>query len=163
MGARLASGESASSLAREYGVSKAAVSKRVSERVKQLQATAGLVVQAETAMQKLTVSEQVVVQSLANNLLAISNSLASAAVNGAATAHHLSGIAHTAALEVTGVPTDEAGMQALKGIAALIRTGNDAGAMGIDLVKGNREAMTPAPAPLKRRTLSDFYADTGTE
>jgi len=59
--------------------------------------------------------------------------------------------------------TDEAGMQALKGIAALIRTGNDAGAMGIDLVKGNREAMTPAPAPLKRRTLADFYADTGTE
>ena len=154
VGARLAGGETTTALAKEYGVSKAAVSKRLSERTKQVQAAAGLLVQTETAMQKLTVSEQVTAQSLANGLMAISASLIHAAVSGAATAQHLSGIAHKAALQILEVPTDEDAMQALKGVAALTRTANEASGIGIDLLKANRDALASSLKPGAAESLT---------
>jgi hypothetical protein len=84
IGKRLLAGESASSLAREFGVSKASVSARFSERVKNVKDAANQIVAAEAALSKLNVSEQLAARSLADDLKAISEHLAGAARFGAA-------------------------------------------------------------------------------
>jgi hypothetical protein len=140
IGKRLLAGESASSLAREFGVSKASVSARFSERVKNVKDAANQIVAAEAALSKLNVSEQLAARSLADDLKAISEHLAGAARFGAATAHRLSGIAHSEVSKIDdGSPLEPDSLESLKGIAVLTKLANAASEIPLGLLKANKE------------------------
>ncbi|UOD28774.1 helix-turn-helix domain-containing protein [Massilia violaceinigra] len=142
IGKRLLAGESASSLAREFGVSKANVSARFSERVRNVKSVANQIVATEAAMSLLNVSEQLAARSLADDLKAISQHLAGAARFGAMTAHRLSGIAQGRVEEIDDAsPLNEEGRAALSDIAALTKTANGAAEIALNLLRANKEAV----------------------
>lgn len=140
IGKRLLLGESVSALAREFGVSKATVSERFSERVRNVKDVANQLVATDRAMGLLNVSEQIAARSLADDLKAISEQLAGAARYGASTAHRLAGIANgKASLIDDAAPLSEASMAQLKGIDVLTRMANNAAEIPLGLLKANKE------------------------
>lgn len=140
IGKRLLAGEKASALAREYKVSPTSISEKFSERTKRVKATASLVIETEQILKALPISEQIAVNSLADELRAISMHLAGAGKYGAATAHRLSGLAHS---EVQKIDDAEPlhSIEALKGVSALTRLANDSAEIGLGLLKANKEAI----------------------
>lgn len=140
IGQRLLAGESTSQLAREYGVSKSTISGRFSERTKRVQAAAGLIVQAESAMGKLTVSERISARSLADELGDISSHLASAGKFGAATAHRLSALAHEQVQKIDDAdPLKGESLQAMRGLSLMTKLANDSSTIGINLLAANKD------------------------
>lgn len=149
---RLNAGEGASSLAAEFGVSKTAVSIRFSKQSKLVQKTAELIAESQNELAKLPVAQQYQAISLAEKLRNISNSLAHAAENGAATAHRLSAIANTQAQKVD----EENPMNSqehLQAIAALTKIANEAAALGLGLVNANKGAVMEDPKALDQPTV----------
>jgi len=145
IGKRILAGESAASLAREYGVSKTAISLRVSKRVDAVKDAANQLVAADAAMAKLNVSEQITARSLADDLKAISMHLAGAARYGASTAHRLAGIANAKAAEVDdAAPLDDESREALKDVAVLGKMANEASEIGLNLLKANKDSIEAA-------------------
>lgn len=142
---RLAKGEKAADLAREYNVSKAAISTRVSKRIETIKTVANQIVTAEEALSSLSISEQLLTVSLANDLRAISTHLAGAAKFGAATAHRLNGIAHSKVQEIDdAAPLDAGSLDALKGVAVLTKLANDASQIGVNLLAANKDMIKEA-------------------
>ena len=94
IGTRLLQGEQAASLAREFGVGKAAISMRFSKRIETVKSVAGQIVQTEKALSLLNLTEQSQAFSLAAGLMDISKHLVGAARYGSMTAHRLAGIAN---------------------------------------------------------------------
>jgi AcrR family transcriptional regulator len=141
IGKRLLAGESAASLAREFGVSKAAISARFSKRTETIKSVAKQIVETERALSFLNVSEQMAARSLADDLRAISEHLAGAARFGAATAHRLAGIAHMKASEIDDArPLNDESIKSLKGIAVLTRMANESSEIGVNLLRANKDA-----------------------
>lgn len=151
IGKRLLQGESASSLAREFGVSKATVSGRFSERVQKVKSVANQIVETDRSLSLLNVSEQIAAHDLAAQLKSISGHLASAANYGAATAHRLAGIANGKAAEIDdSAPLDEESIMTLRGISALTKLANESANIGLNLLSANKaqiEEMNKASAP----------------
>eukprot|EP01034_Spumella_vulgaris_P031468 gene31468-38863_t len=93
---RLIAGEKGRALAKEFGISEAAV--------------------PETAFSALPISAQISARTLADELKEISLQLAGAARYSAATAHRLAGIAHAKVAEIDdAAPLDDASRVALDG------------------------------------------------
>lgn len=140
IGKRLLAGDSAADLAREFGVSKAAISTRFSKRNENIKSVAKQIVETERALSFLNVSEQIAARSLADDLKAISEHLAGAARYGSATAHRLSGIAHSKASEIDDAsPLTPESIESLKGIAVLTKMANEASEIGVNLLRANKE------------------------
>jgi hypothetical protein len=140
---RQLAGESMRKLADEYGVSEAAIRKRVSTQSKQIKIVANQIIETEQALANLPLSAQLCAVSLADQLRSISMHLGHAANYGAMTAHKLSGLANAKAKlldESVDVDSDE-GLAKLRGIAALTRLSNDSAQIGVDLLKANKEAI----------------------
>lgn len=136
---RLAAGEGVRDLAREFGISPAAVSKRgVSKRSKQVQAVAKQLADAQTALAELPVPQQYIAVSLADKLRNISSSLAAAAELGAATAHRLSALANSEVAKVDDADPLES-VESLKGVAALTKLANDSASIALNLLSANKE------------------------
>lgn len=138
---RLASGEGVRDLAREFGISPAAVSKRgVSKQSKQVHAVAKQLASAQTALATLPVPQQYIAVSLAEKLRNISTSLASAAELGAATAHRLQALANSEVAKI-----DDAdplvSIESLKGVAVLTKLANESAATGLNLLSANKDAV----------------------
>ena len=139
--ARLLKGEPGRSLAREYDVSEAAIRKRFGAH-KQIKAVANQLVAAEMALEALPLGAQVSARTLADDLKEISSHLAGAARYGAATAHRLSGIAHSqVALIDDADPLGEASIETLKGISALTKLANDSSVIPINLLNANKDSV----------------------
>lgn len=145
VGKRLLSGDSAASLAREFGVSKGAISSRFSKRTETIKSVAKQIVETERALSFLNVSEQIAARSLADDLKDISEHLAGAARFGSATAHRLAGIAHNKVAEIDDAkPLDAAGIEALRGIAVLTKMANESSEIGVNLLRANKDAVDEA-------------------
>lgn len=142
IGERLLKGETARSLAREFGLSEAAIRARFSARNKEIKSVANQMVAAESAFKALPVSAQIAAHNLADELRAISSHLAGAARFGAATAHRLSGIAHSKVQEIDdAAPLDDESFTALKGVAVLTELANDASRIGLNLLAANKDTV----------------------
>lgn len=135
---RLAAGEGASALAREFGVSPASVSVRVSKVSKKVSETAVKLAEAQTALAELPIRQQYVAMSLADKLRNISSSLAAAAELGAATAHRLSALANSEVAKVDDAEPLES-VESLKGVAALTKLANDSASIALNLLSANKE------------------------
>lgn len=137
---RLLDGQSARSLASEFGISEAAIRKRIGTQTKDIKAVANQLVAAETAFSALPIGAQISARTLADRLKAISNHLTGAAEFGAATAHRLSGIAHSKVNEIDDAqPLNPESMDSLKSIAALTKMANESSEIGINLLRANKE------------------------
>ncbi len=153
IGKRLLSGETGRSLAREFGVSEAAIRKRFGAQVKQIKDVANQIVATEKAFKSLPISSQISARTLADELLDISTHLAGAARLGAATAHRLSGIANGKVSEIDdGKPLDESSMGSLKSIAALTKIANSSAEIGINLLRANKEVVAEMNNPQSDNT-----------
>lgn len=142
IGKRLLANESAASLAREFGVSKAVISARFSKRTETIKTVAKQIVDVERSLSFLNVSEQIAARSLADDLKAISEHLAGAARFGAATSHRLAGIAHNKVAEIDDArPLTEESIESLKGIAVLTRMANSSSEIAINLLRANKETV----------------------
>lgn len=137
---RLLAGEKAADLAREYRVSPAAISTRVSKRIETVKTVANQLVAAEQALRSLPIAEQIETVSLADDLRAMSTHLAGAGKFGAATAHRLSGIANAKVQEIDDAsPLNAESLESLKGVAVLTRLANDASTIAVNLLAANKD------------------------
>lgn len=137
---RLLDGEAGRVLSREFGISEAAIRKRLGAQCAQIKTVANQVVAADLAFKSLPISAQNFAAGLIDELKSISTHLASAGKFGAATAHRLSGIAHAKVQEIDDAkPLDEASMESLKGVAVLTKMANDSSQIGLNLLAANKE------------------------
>lgn len=155
---RYLAGEKLSDLAREFGVNKSAISRRVAQPAKETKRVAHQLVSAEQQLRALPVAQQLQALTLADELRAISAHMASAAKYGAATAHRLAGIAHGKVAEIDdAAPLDTGSMETLKGIAVLTRMANDAAVIPSNLLAANKETMRGMqPGEDKEQLLRDL-------
>jgi hypothetical protein len=153
IGRRLANGETTTALAKEFKVSKSLVSGRFSNKVEALKSLASQIVEVECAYERLPVSEQCSVRTIADHLKAIGNNLATAANFGTASAARLAEIAHG---KVAKLDAEQPDPDELKGIAALTAVSNAAANVGTVLVNANRNRME---ADDERTQTTQFEAD----
>ena len=146
IGKRLASGESTSALAKEFGVSKSVISTRFSKRTETIKAVANQLFEAESAFDKLGISEQISARSLADELKAVSAHLAGAAKFGAMTAHRLAGIAHGQVHGIDDAQTEKS-MEALQRIGVLTKMANASSEIGLNLLRANKDAIDKMNKP----------------
>ncbi|MDE2403063.1 MAG: helix-turn-helix domain-containing protein [Burkholderiales bacterium] len=138
LGRRLIAGEKAADLAREYKVSRSAVSKRFSKQTETVKDVAQQIVGAEEALAKLPVSQQINAINLAQQLRSISHHLASAANYGAATAHRLTALANSEVQKIDDA-NPLGSVENLKGVAALSKLANESAAIGLNLLAANKD------------------------
>jgi len=155
---RLAEGEGVSALAREFGVGKSTISGRVSGQSERVREVAHQVAAAQSALATLPVAQQHTALNLADKLRNISSSMAAAAELGAKTAHRLHALANDQAAKIDDADPLK-NRDALQGVAALLKLGNEAGVLPSNLISANRDAMAKAnaaedaekPAPVRER------------
>lgn len=135
---RLADGERVTDLAKKFGVSKTAISSRVSKQLRNIKDVANQMVAADLALSKLAVSEQNLAVSIAQKMRAISDNLADAAVNGSINARRLS---EMAGLQVSKINPDDltGSADTLKGMMMLTRLANESASLGLDLISSTKE------------------------
>lgn len=142
IGKRLLAGDKPASLAKEYGIDRAAITRRFSQQIKSVNHVAKQIVAAEESLYSLPVAQQIEAISLANDLRAISTHLASAAKYGSMTAHRLAGIAHGQVEKIDDAdPIGPESLETLKGIAALTKMANSSSEIGLNLLRANKEAI----------------------
>lgn len=141
---RMNAGEKAADLAREYGVNSSQITRRVTQVSQKLQNAAQTVAIAQTVMSdvlaEFPAAEQYKVLSMADKLRSISNNLASAAELGAKTAHRLHALANSEVAKVDDADPLQS-MEALKGVAALAKLGNESAAIALNLLAANKETV----------------------
>lgn len=153
IGQRLLKGIKGRVLAREFGISEAAIRKRFGAQTKQIKDVANQLVAAEAAFSSLPIGAQISARTLADELKEISMHLAGAARYGAATAHRLSGIAHNNVAKIDDAqPLDEESMESLKGVAVLTRMANESSEIGMNLLRANKESIDKMNSPEANNT-----------
>jgi hypothetical protein len=140
--ARLAAGEVLRDLAKEYGVSPAAISKRsFTKQSKRVQETAQMVANAQTALASHPVHEQYVVLSLADEIRGLQTDVLAGTRLSAKSGLRLHFLANAELQKVddAAVLTDEKSVAALKTVAVLTKMGNEAMAPALTLLAANKE------------------------
>lgn len=142
---RFLRGESARALAKVFGVPESTIRSKFSARTAQIKDVANQVIKAEEAFYSLPAPAQVSAQSLINELRSVSIHLAGAARYGSMTAHRLAGIANQQVEKIDDAnPTNEDGMELIRGIAALTEVANKSAQTGINLLNANKETINKA-------------------
>lgn len=150
---RLLAGETGRDLAKEFGVSESAIRLKFSAQIAKIKTVANQIVTAEKTLHTMPISAQIATLTLADDLRSISSHLSSAARFGAATAHRLSGIAHTQVAKVDDADPMES-QEALQAIAALTKISNDASKLGLDLIVASKK--DPLPDEGEKQKLVGF-------
>lgn len=141
---RMAAGETASDLAREFEVHPSQITRRVTQVSQRVRNVAQQVAAAQTALAELPVPQQYTALSLAEKLRNISMSVASAAELGAMTGHRLHALANS---EVAKVDDADplASADKLKGVAILTKLANESLSPALNLLAANKERMKADP------------------
>jgi transposase-like protein len=140
---RLLEGETVRALAKEFGISEAAIRQRgIPSRAQKTKDVANQIVATERALQELPISSQINAQNLAAKLRSISDSIAAAAELGARTAHRLHALANS---EVAKVDDAEpmASLDNLKNVGVLTKLGNDSANIALNLLAANKDKVKP--------------------
>jgi hypothetical protein len=141
---RMAAGEKASTLAREFDVHPSQITRRVSQVSQKVRDVAQLVAEAQTALSELPVPQQYSALSLADKLRNITLSVTSAAELGAKTGHRLHALANSEVAKVDDADPLKS-MDALKGVGALTKLANEALAPAMSLIAATKGSMEPPP------------------
>lgn len=139
---RLAAGESAASLAREYGVNQSQITRRVSQVSQELRNLAKDHAKTQSAIAALPPARQYQVLSLSEQLRNMSSSLASAAELGAKTAHRLHALANAEVGKVDDAdPLAAQSLESLKGVGVLTKLANESSQLAVNLISANKGAV----------------------
>lgn len=153
---RVVAGEAIRAIAREFKVSESTIRERVSAQAKEIKNVANQIVSVEQNLRALPISAQITAQTLASQIRAMQEHLAGAAMYGASTSHRLAGIANMKSQEIDdAAPLDEKGRDAIRDIAALTKTANDAASIAIDLVKANKDSEESAEKDISAQAIPD--------
>lgn len=157
---RLAAGEGASALAREFGVNPSQVTRRVTQQSQKVREVAKVVAQAQTALAELPPAQQYHALSLAEKLRSISSSMASGAELAAKNFHRLSSLANTELQKVddADLPASET---SLRVVAGLTKMANDAATTPINLLNANKERIKEDPPDPNAAPLSGVLVVPG--
>jgi len=135
---RVDRGEAITAVAKEFGISDAAIRKRREwYKDRTINLVANQLVTAEVLYNELPTNLKVEVRTLADRLKLVTTHLFDAAINGAMTASRLSQYAHTATDKIDSVDPITS-MAELQAIAALTQTANEAGRAGMKLIELSR-------------------------
>lgn len=140
---RLSAGEQAADLAREFKVSKSAVSKRVAKPAEHVKSVVNQVLAAESALKALPVSQRNIATDLIDELRQLSLSTTKVAALGMKTAHRLASIANEEVQKVGDVdPLKSAiSMKTVEWLGEIVRTH---ASVGLNLLAANKEAFRPS-------------------
>lgn len=142
---RFAAGETASALARDFGVDEAAIRRKFRRDTPKVREVAEKLAAAQTALAELPKHQQPVAIGLADQLQAISASALQAARHGADTSAQFAAVANRQAHRFVKA-MDDAGEEAdpmehqekLQAISALTKISNDAMVPALALIKANQ-------------------------
>ena len=151
---RLLAGEAGRVLGREFGVSEAAIRKRLGTQTKQIKQVANQVFAAELALSALPIGAQISARTLADELKSISSHLASAGKYGAMTAHRLSAIANGQIEKIDDVDPMASG-DVLTSIAGLTKIANSSSEIAINLLRANKEFVDNMNGGSELSSMSD--------
>jgi hypothetical protein len=149
MGRRLAGGEAAAALGREFGVSETTISKRFAQFPKNEVAELG------KRLAALPPAAQAAAVTLGDQMRAISNNLAAGSNFGAATSKRLHELAHRAVQQMPDDADLGEHVETLKGVAAFTRTANEAAANGLALLNANKTKDDTGRAPVPLAIVGD--------
>lgn len=141
---RLAAGESAAALAREYAINQSQITRRVTQVSQNVRNVAKTIAHAQDELAALPVAQQYQALSLAEQLRAMSASLASAATLGAQTAHRLHALANAEVAKVDDADPLQS-MEALKGVGVLTKLANESSHLAVNLISANKGAVPLEP------------------
>ncbi len=158
---RMLEGEPVRALAREYEVSETAIRARKSLVVSEIKDVANQLVAVQQRVRSMPISSQQTVQTLAQKLMSLSDSLLGAALHGAATAHRLNAIANGIVQQVDDAEPLKS-MDALKAVAVIGKIANDSAAIGLNLVAANKGQM-PVEPPQAPDVMPDNPQDAAIE
>ena len=156
---RLIAGESARSLAKEFGIAESTIRERFSDAHKKIKTVANQIVETEQALRALPVSAQISAHNLASELIAISTHLSSAAKLGAMTAHRLAGIANNQVQYVDDAEPEKS-TEALQRIAVLSKIANTSAEIGVNILRANKEMIDTMNRPQDQNTDDDTRANS---
>ncbi len=142
LGERLHGGEAATNLAKEYGVSNAAISKRFSIQKEKVKEAGENLARAQMAVAALPPPARRAATLLADKLMAISEKMASGAEIAASTFVGIKSMANAQFLKIDPVDplSDAKSILAFKTLAALTELGNKVAVTPMNLLAANREA-----------------------
>ena len=153
---RMAEGETASKLAREFGVDESAIRRRVSPLTPKVRSVAVRLAEVQNDLAMLPPRQQYTALSLAEKLRNISSSLASAAEHGAATAHRLSALANSEVSKIDDAAVlDEKSLDAIKGVAVLTKLANESATIPLNLLAANKAQIERLNAPEEENDPDD--------
>lgn len=132
-------GESLRALAKEFKITYSTLHAHISDQNKKVKQIANQMVEVDTKLSALPISGKLLTLDLAASLRSISNHLAQAANNGAATAHRLSGFAHSYSDMIDDNAPLAVNKEALDAINEFQNTANEAAKIGINLLAANKE------------------------
>ncbi len=138
--ARLTKGEKAIALAKEYDITRGAISKKFSQH-KEVKALANQIVATEISIQNSTTSIQIGAFNLANQLLSISKHMATGANNSAMNYGRLSSIATKQLAKLDEDNLDEAELAIARTLTIM---SNEAAKTPMDLIKANQNITNAA-------------------
>ncbi len=143
--------ESNRTIAKEYGISPAAITQRFSKQVEEIKTVANQLVALPKFAERLTIN-------LADRLRNISEHLASAAEMGAINANKLSTLANDQ-INMVDSKNLENGSVALKMASALTDMANESSKIPLGLLNSNKEQVQRLnePEAEKVKTLNEFY------
>lgn len=146
IGRRIYQGEKASTLAKEFGVDRAAISRRFSQQVKSVKSVANQLVAADQALKALPIAQQINAINLAEQLRSISEHLAAAATFGAMSAHRLSGIAHGQVERIDDANPLKSATE-IASVALLMKVANTSSEIGLNLLRANKDMVPEDDKP----------------
>jgi transposase-like protein len=158
---RVLEGEAIRALAREFGISDAAIRERIAKagKLPVIQEVAAKLVEAERSLAALPLSSQITARNLAQKLLSISDNLATAAEYGAKTAHRLQALANSEVVKVDDAEPLKS-LDALKNVGVLTKLANDSASIALNLLAANKDAIKKIndniPPDTPDLTVSEF-------
>lgn len=158
---RMLAGEKAAILAKEYGIDRAQITRKITPSVRNVKTVANQLLTAETALKQLPITQQIATLSLVDELRAISTNLASAGKYGAINANRLSGLANAQLNTVDEEDIESSGV-ALKMVSVLTDMANEASKVPLGLLNANKDQMqritNPQNSDLREMTDEELFA-----
>lgn len=163
---RFHSGETASALAREFGIDEAAIRRKFRRDSPKVREVAEKLAEAQNALAALPKHQQPTAISLADQLRSISVSLAQAAHHGARTAATMADTANKQAARFADLMSAAGDMadpmehqEKLQAIAALTRISNDSSQLGVSLLQANKARVEKLEDASASKSASDMSDD----
>lgn len=139
---RMLAGEKAAPLAKEFGIDRAAINRRISPAVRNMKSLANQIVSVDAALKQLPITQQVATLNLVDELKAMSSHLASAGRFGAINASKLSEMAHE---QINSIDDESLAngtcLVALKTAQGLTEMANESSKIPLGLLNANKEQL----------------------